>query len=83
MMPGAPYTDADRLAGAKLVERLGLLHTDRLAQEARGAHGLAVRDAVLINDLVDDATPAQLRAALIHATTPELTSLVYVPGGAA
>lgn len=72
MMPGALFPDTDRLAGAKLVERIGLLNTDRLAREAEGDHSSGVRDSVLIHDLLDTATPAELRAALIQATTPEL-----------
>lgn len=83
MMPGALFPDTDRLAGAKLVERIGLLNTDRLASEAANDTRASVRDAVLINDLLDHAPLAVLKAALLHATTPELRSLVYVPGGAA
>lgn len=82
-MPGALYPDTDRLAGAKLVERIGKLNTDRLKREAVDDTRASVRDAVLINDLLDHATLAELKSALLHATTPELMTLAYVPGGVA
>jgi len=72
MMPGAPYLDSDRQAASRLVERIDLLNADRLAMEAIGNSAAAVRDAILVTDLLDTATPAQLRAAVVQLTTPEL-----------
>lgn len=77
-MPGAPYLDADRQAASLLVERIDKLNEDRLAMEAIGNTVAAVRDSVLIHDLLDTATPAQLRAALVQLTTPELRPSVPV-----
>lgn len=77
-MPGAPYLDADRQAASLLVERIDKLNEDRLAMEAIGNTVSAVRDSVLIHDLLDTATPAQLRAALVQLTTPELRPSVPV-----
>jgi hypothetical protein len=71
-MPGAPYLDADRQAASLLVERIDKLHEDRLAMEAIGNTSAAVRDSVLIHELLDTATVPQLKAALIQLTTPEL-----------
>lgn len=72
MNPGQLYRESDRAAARLLVERLDKLHTDRLAMEAISNHRAAVRDSKLIQDLLETATPEQLRAAVVQLTTPEL-----------
>lgn len=75
------YSEADRSAGSLLIERLGKLHEDRLAMGAAGDHRAAVRDARLIQDLVETATVSQLRAAVVQLTTPELRPVLPVVVG--
>lgn len=74
------FRAADVDAAQHLVRRLDLLHADRCAQDTAGDPAAAVRDAQLIHNLVDTATPQQLRAALIMATTPELRSVPVALG---
>ncbi len=74
------FRSADVDAAHHLLRRLNLLHADRCAQDTAGDPAAAVRDARLIHDLVDTATPQQVRAALIMATTPELRSIPVVLG---
>lgn len=72
MSPGQLYRESDRAAARLLVERLGKLHEDRLAMEAIGNASAVARDVRLIEDLLEHATPQQVRAAVVQLTTPEL-----------
>lgn len=75
------YAPADLAAARKLVERLDLLHADRVTMAAAGDQPAAVRDSILIHDQVDGATVPQLRAAVILLTTPELRPAIPVVVG--
>lgn len=72
MNPGQLYRESDRAAARLLVNRLDSLQADRVTMSNAGDHRAAVRDARLIQDLVEHATPEQLRAAVVQLTTPEL-----------
>ena len=66
------YAGADFDAASSTIRRIGLLHADRLTQERAGDSAAAVRDAGLIANLIETMTVAQLRAAVVQLTTPEL-----------
>lgn len=72
------YSAADFGRATETIRRINLCHERRLNQLGLGLAGGSVAAAQLVLDLVEAATPAELRAMVTQLTTPELRPAVPV-----